>query len=573
MPFTRILTLMTLLLLSAGAQETPPVENNPEPPPLTALDRKREALSRILLRKESIDKEIATIRKEISTGNLPKTEFEQTEASKKIASLQIEIDGLDTEFSKVSSGLDASELPNIGDENILIEEQVREIFKPIIQEFREITAAPRKAEELRTDINDLKRKLQILDDATSSLETTMSETNPAPLKKALDDEVGKLRKARLEIETELGIAQSKLDDLQRDSPTFLESFSKFIQDFFRSRGAHLLMAIGSTLGTLLLIRLLYRVIMKVGSKKRSREETFAGRVIHLCFMVASFLGGVIAFIFTLYLANDWLLLAFTLLFLFGLAWTGKNTIPQFFEQGKMILNLGPVRQNERIIFEGIPWQVQKVNIYTSLINPALEGGKIRLPMRDLISLHSRPNGEDELWFPCRKDDWVLLSDDTFGKVLQQTPDYVHIVKLGGTRKVIPTAEFLSLHPANLSKNFRLEVPFGIDYSHQAIAISKVPKILEVTVQRALIEKIDKELFLSVKVFFTSAAASSLDYRIVVDLDGDLAPRRDALKDLISATCVEACNQHGWVIPFTQITVHQAEIPTSESESTPAPRLP
>ena len=83
MPFTRILTLMTLLLLSAGAQETPPVENNPEPPPLTALDRKREALSRILLRKESIDKEIATIRKEISTGNLPKTEFEQTEAFKK----------------------------------------------------------------------------------------------------------------------------------------------------------------------------------------------------------------------------------------------------------------------------------------------------------------------------------------------------------------------------------------------------------------------------------------------------------------------------------------------------------
>ena len=217
--------------------------------------------------------------------------------------------------------------------------------------------------------------------------------------------------------------------------------------------------------------------------------------------------------------------------------------------------------------------MQKVNIYTSLINPALEGGKIRLPMRDLISLHSRPNGEDELWFPCRKDDWVLLSDDTFGKVLQQTPDYVHIVKLGGTRKVIPTAEFLSLHPANFSKNFRLEVPFGIDYSHQEIAISKVPKILEVTVQRALIEKIDKELLLSVKVFFTSAAASSLDYRIVVDLDGDLAPRRNALKDLISATCVEACNQHGWVIPFTQITVHQAEIPTSESESTPAPRLP
>ena len=115
----------------------------------------------------------------------------------------------------------------------------------------------------------------------------------------------------------------------------------------------------------------------------------------------------------------------------------------------MILNLGPVRQNERIIYEGIPWKVPKVNLYTSLINPALEGGEIRLPMRDLVTLHSRPNGEDELWFPCRKDDWVLLSDDTFGKVLQQTPDYAHIVKLGGTRKVNPTAEFLSLQSARM----------------------------------------------------------------------------------------------------------------------------
>lgn len=118
----------------------------------------------------------------------------------------------------------------------------------------------------------------------------MSEANPQPLSEALDKEAGKLRKVRLEIETELGIAQLKLEDLHRDSPTFLESFSKFIQDFFRSRGAHLLMAIGATLGTLLLIRLLYRLIMRVGSKKRSREETFTGRLIHLCFMVASFLG-------------------------------------------------------------------------------------------------------------------------------------------------------------------------------------------------------------------------------------------------------------------------------------------
>ncbi|YCM45510.1 hypothetical protein V2O64_05690 [Verrucomicrobiaceae bacterium 227] len=573
MSTARILTLLFVFLGSLGAQDGAPTPASADPPPLSSLDRKREALSRILLRQEAIANEIIEIRKELATGTLPKTDFDQTEASKKIAALQIESDELGSEFSKISSGLNVDELPEAGSASIMIEEEIREIFKPIIQEFREITAAPRKAEELRTDINELERKLQILDEATTSLRKTITASNPQPLKDALELEAQKIKDTRLEIETELGIAQSKLEDLQRDSPTFLESLSMFVQDFFRSRGAHLLIAIGVTLITLLVIRIIYRFMMKVGPRNHTRGETFTGRLIHLCFMLASFVGGVIAFLFTLYLANDWLLLAFALLFLFGLAWTGKNTIPQFFEQGKMILNLGTVRQNERIIYEGIPWEVQKVNLYTSLLNPALEGGKIRLPIRDLMDLHSRPNGEAELWFPCRKDDWVLLSDDTFGKVLQQTPDYVHIVKLGGTRKVIPTAEFLSLHPANFSKNFRLEIPFGIDYSHQEIAISKVPQIFEVNVQRALIEKVDKEQLLSVKVFFTSAAASSLDYRIVADLTGDLAPRRNALRDLITATCVEVCNQHGWIIPFTQITIHQAEIPKPDQEKSPAPRLP
>lgn len=574
MLFLRLLFILTVCALSPHAQEIGDETPREEvAPPQRAATRKREALSRILVRKAELEKEITTIREELVNSDQPRTEFEHAAAAKKIAELQVIIDGLDSEFSKVSSGLDPASLQDIETGNIRIEDEIREIFKPVIQEFRGITAAPRKSEELRTDIGDLKRKLLIVEEARENLKDSISKNNPTALQEALAAEVGKLQETRLELETQLGIAQAKLEDLQEDSPTFLESVSTFVKDFFRSRGAHLLMAIAVAFLTVLLIRFAYRIFLKVGPKKLSRGENFTSRLIHLCYSAISILGGVLAFILTLYLANDWLLLAFALLFLFGVAWTGKNTLPQFFEQGKMLLNLGTVRQNERLIYEGIPWKVQKVNFYTSLINPALEGGKIRLPVRDLMKLHSRPNGEDELWFPCHEGDWVMLSDETFGKVLQQTPDYVHIVKLGGTRKVIPTGEFLSLHPANFSKNFRLQVPFGIDYSHQKIATSEVPQILEVSVKRALIEKVDKEALLSVKVFFTSAAASSLDYRIVVDLAGELAPRHNALRDIITSTCVEACNQHGWIIPFTQITIHKAELASEWSAPEPIKKLP
>lgn len=347
-----------------------------------------------------------------------------------------------------------------------------------------------------------------------------------------------------------------------------------VQDFFRSRGAHLLIAFFIAGVVMFLIRLAYKTVMKLSPKKVNRGENFTGRLIHLGYIILSTIGAVLAFIIVLYLANDWLLLAIALLFLFGIAWTGKHTLPRFFEQSKMMLNLGSVRYGERLIYQGIPWEVQKINFYTSLKNPALEGGLIRLPMRDLTPLHSRPTGPRELWFPCRDDDWVILSDGTFGKVLQQTPDYVHLVKLGGSRKVIPTADFLALHPENISKNFRITVTFGIDYNHQDIAIDRVPPILESTVQRALLEKVDKEQLYSLKVFFTSASASSLDYRIVADFSGELAPRMNALRDHIQATCVEACNKNGWVIPFTQITVHEAEKPIAPDVEEPdTPHLP
>jgi len=314
--------------------------------------------------------------------------------------------------------------------------------------------------------------------------------------------------------------------------------------------------------------------MKFSPKKVHNGDNFTGRLIPLGSIVSSCLGAILAFVIALYFTNDWLLLALALLFLFGIAWTGKHTLPKYFDQTKMMLNLGSVRHGERLIYQGIPWEVQKINFYTDLINPALEGGLIRLPMRDLMPLHSRPNGPRELWFPSREDDWVILSDGTFGKVLEQTPDYVHLVKLGGSRKVIPTADFLGLHPENISKNFRITVTFGIDYNHQDIATERVPQIFEASVQQALLKKVNKEQLYSLKVFFTSASASSLDYRIVADFSGELAPRMNALRDHVQATCVEVCNNNGWVIPFTQITVHEAEKPKASVESEPAhPHLP
>ncbi len=43
----------------------------------------------------------------------------------------------------------------------------------------------------------------------------------------------------------------------------------------------------------------------------------------------------------------------------------------------------------------------------------------------------------------------------------------------------------------------------------------------------------------------------------MDLSGEVAARYNALTRLIVRACVDTCNAEGWVIPFTQITIHQA----------------
>lgn len=524
--------------------------------PLTALEKKQEALVRIVIRQKAISQEMEKSRKLLRSTNT--SDFEKGDAAEELKKLKIEHEALTLEFSKVSTGIDFEALAGSEQEEINLRDEFTLFLEPLLQEFRDATAAPRESEELKSQITDIQRKLKAIEQAEVALQEVQTQKNGPMVSTALNDQKAQLEKTRQNLETELSVADYQLAELQKNSPSFIESLSALIQNFFRTRGAHLLLALLISGCLILVLRLSYRTLMKFSPKKVRRGDSFTGRLIHLCYVLLACIGGLLGFVLTLYLANDWVLLAITILFLLGIAWAGKHTIPQFFEQGKMMLNLGTVRHGERIIFEGIPWEVQRINFYTDLINPALEGGLIRLPIKVLMPLHSRPNGENEMWFPSRDNDWIQLNDGTFGKVVQQTPDYVHLVKLGGTRKVIPTPEFLSMHPENLSMNFRIEVTFGIDYEFQPIATEQVPEIFKAAVQRALIEEFGKEMLHSLKVHFTCAGTSSLDYRLVADFHGEIASRKNVLKDRIQSACVDVCNEQNWGIPFQQITIHQAE---------------
>ena len=278
---------------------------------------------------------------------------------------------------------------------------------------------------------------------------------------------------------EAGVTR-QIEERERNTPSAWEAVSGMFSDFWRSRGLNLLMAFGLALGVYLLTRRIYVAVRKFsplhrkkgggGLVARSADLIVAGASVVLAFFTATLV---------FYLKGDWLMLAIAIIFILGVLWASKRALPPYIDQIKVILNLGSVRQGERLIYDGIPWRVDALNMYCDFSNPDLTGGTMRLPVKELLPLHSRPSDPKEPWFPTKENDWTRLNDGCFGKVIQQTPDQVVVLRLGGSLKTYPTPDFLEQCPENLSRGFRVTSTFGIGIrsgrSHSVATRTREPR--------------------------------------------------------------------------------------------------
>ena len=256
--------------------------------------------------------------------------------------------------------------------------------------------------------------------------------------------------------------------------------------------------------------------------------------------------------------GDLFLFGIVVLFLLGAAWGGIKVIPQFIESLKLILNVGMVREGERLVFDDIPWKVESLGFRSKLVNSRLNQAEQYLPVRELVGLHSREWSPGETEFPCETGDWVELSDGRTGQIRAQNPSQVVVRHLGGAHTTYPTVEFLSLNPRNLSgESFRVETRFGIDYKHQKDCIEKIPAVMREKLKEKLREIVEEKYILEILVQFAEAGTSSLDYEVQVHLAGEAADDYERVQFALQAILVEACNENEWEIPFAQLTLHQA----------------
>lgn len=122
----------------------------------------------------------------------------------------------------------------------------------------------------------------------------------------------------------------------------------------------------------------------------------------------------------------------------------------------------------------------------------------------------------------------------------------------------PTDVFLQACPANLSRNFRIRVVFGVSYGLQEIVTTIIPVTLKEYLELRMAEEGYKNSCLNLQVEFFQANSSSLDLIVLADFEGQMADICKRLERAIQKWCVECCTKNNWEIPFPQLTVHGVE---------------
>ncbi len=429
-----------------------------------------------------------------------------------------------------------------------------QIIHPLLLEMKDLTERPRNIERLNGEINYYREQSADLDQGLTHLQTLQTSVQDEHVTRALKALATKIKERRDDIEQKLNTLDRQLQE-QRERPSDLsKSIATGVRSFAINIGLYLLLASLASLAVFLAVRLVGNLICKAVLDRYDERLIFVERAVHLLTQILSVLLALLTFLVVLYAVDAWVLFALFLIITLGILLSFRNMVPTYVMEVRTLLNLGSIRQNERLIMNGLPWRIVALDVYTLLHNPAL-GAFMRMPLTQISRLCSRPSLPDEPWFPTDIGDIVLLLDGMFGRVELQTPETVQ-VNFGDAIVNYRTEHFLNQRPQNLTKRgFTVGTDFGIAYRHQSEATTTVVDTLRYELEGAIEQTEFAEYRTAINVELKIANASSLDFRISGSFKGEAAEMYFRIQRWLQKFAIDCANTHGWEIPFPQMTVH------------------
>ena len=428
------------------------------------------------------------------------------------------------------------------------------VAQPVIDSMKEITEKPRRIKEQNDLIAERAKELEIANQALEGLAPELELARDEALVRRLHALERRWRKRADDAEAAIEIARFEIASLRGDKPLWRTALDGTVA-FATGRGLTLVLAVAAAAGVFFASRFALSGYRKTLLDRSEPESRTRYRLAEYGMHAATGLMMLVAVFVVFYQRGDVLLLGLMILLFVGLALGARQVLPQYVTEAKLLLNVGPMREGERILYRDLPWRVESINMYTVLRNPELHG-VLRVPLAKLHDQVSRPVGRDDPWFPSSRGDVVLFGPDDPCEVLDQNPDTVTLRERGGQVVEQPAAAFYRRAMTNLSRGgtFGVEMRFGIDYAEQERATDEVPKVLRGAIRAALERSDVAERVRDVVVELERAGDSSLVYWLFVTMDSRAAKSWLRVRRLVQHACVEACTERGWTIPFPHLAV-------------------
>ena len=474
------------------------------------------------------------------------TEAEKKELQAELEQLEAEIQATSRNIKNIAAGVNMSALLDEVEQKFNLKEEVFSLLEPALKEMKRMTSHVRDKSEIRDKITYYKEKIEPIEQALENSANLLQKAEDKKLIEFLEKLENDWKNQLQLMQNELQAAELQLNKLESSEESFTEASQSYLKTFFEKRGRYLFFALLLVFAILLISRLIQKSMQRYLPGYRKEHRGFRVRLFDLLHRMITVVLVILGPMLVFYAVEDWVLFSLGILLLFGIGWTLRTALPRYWQQIQIFLNVGAVREGERITLDGLPWRVKQT-----------AGISQRIPIAKLADLKSRPVGKHEPWFPCRVGDWVILSDGVRGKVSGISHELVQLIQRGGALCTYLTSDFLAKSPLNLSPNYRIKESIGISYGLQNQAVTSIPETLRSYIEERAREEDILDSIVNLRVEFERAGESSLDLVVIADFKGETADLYNRMRRTIQRWCVAACVEYGWEIPFPQLTLHNS----------------
>lgn len=439
------------------------------------------------------------------------------------------------------------------------QEELLVIVKPLFAEMRALTEKPRARDRLNYERLEVDEKYKTVVGGLDALDAIPMDQVTPEVQKRIEALRKQWNSHKQELENQKNLIALQIKELEDTEIPLELRIKNALSSIFLGRGLVLLLAIFAGVSVVLVFGVaVKRSIMWFDlkrKKQRSRKVNTRIRLLWILYNLVVYVSAMMAFLSVIYIQGDMVLFGLAVLLIFLGLISLRNYAPGYVSELKIFLNLGAVREGERIMYRGIPWEVKRLAFYCTCVNPVLENGRIRISLGEIAGLNSRPFNSEEDWFPTQVGDNIFLPDGNYAKVKRQTPEMVYLDSF--FREImIPAADFYSMQVQNVAEGFYVSPTFGLDYSHTDLKVSDVAQAFEAKVREKLDEIGVTQYLRSISVQVKRIIyGQAIEYAVVMEYDGECAGSYFRIERLTNHACLEVCQAKGWKLPRQQLSVH------------------